>query len=210
MGKQENILNVSKHFKRYKALKQLENYNESVEISPVEIVRDVGLFLICLFLIYYCIYGLDNWWSLSVGSIVGLFCIGFFIIRIYKYINATSGRYRNVSNIQMYNDNTSNDSTWNLKFLTRRKSVIIGRNKKNAKVDIDLSRCEHSLLVNYNHAELKHSGGIWYIIDNGSKCKTYLKIIKEDEKIEIEKNRPYRLGVGDVLYIAGKIKLKVC
>lgn len=90
--------------------------------------------------------------------------------------------------------------------LTGKTAMVIGRKSKQEDVDVDLSDCEYSALVNIHHAVLNFSLDAWYVEDLGS--QNGIRITKAEDGVcyRVTANRPCKLSAGDVIYIA-KTKL---
>ena len=80
-------------------------------------------------------------------------------------------------------------------------SQIIGKAGQDQELDIDLSDCEYSSFVDFQHAVLNFCRDQWYIEDLGS--QNGIKVRKsEDGECYRVIHRPCRVAAGDILYIA--------
>lgn len=86
--------------------------------------------------------------------------------------------------------------------LTGKTAMIIGRQNKNEEVDVDLSDCEYSALINIQHAVLNYSLDSWYIEDLGSQNGIQIKKVEDGKRYQVVQCRPCILSAGDVIYIA--------
>lgn len=81
-------------------------------------------------------------------------------------------------------------------------SMLIGKNTRHNRVDIDLSGSDYASLVSSQHAVLNCVNGLWYVEDADSSNGTGIRPATENKSNKIEIGRPYPIGPGDVLYIA--------
>ena len=80
-------------------------------------------------------------------------------------------------------------------------SLIIGKAGRDQELDIDLSDCEYSSFIDFQHAVLNFCLDQWYVEDLGS--QNGVKVGKvEDGECYREIHRPCKVVAGDVLYIA--------
>lgn len=93
--------------------------------------------------------------------------------------------------------------SWNL---TGKTAVIIGRAYKDMDVDIDLSDCEYSALINVQHAVMNYCLDSWYLEDLGSQNGIQIKKVEDGKCYQVAASRPCKVSAGDVIYIA-KTKL---
>lgn len=80
-------------------------------------------------------------------------------------------------------------------------NVVIGKLNSICNIDIDLSNHEYSALVSKVHAIMNKQDNIWYIEDLNSKNGVYIEKNSSAKK-KIEKNKKYKLEVGDIVYIS--------
>jgi len=81
-------------------------------------------------------------------------------------------------------------------------SMLIGKNTRHNKVDIDLSGSDYASLISSQHAVLNCVNGEWYVEDADSSNGTGIRSAAQNKSNKIEIGRPYQIGPGDVLYIA--------
>lgn len=86
--------------------------------------------------------------------------------------------------------------------------LLIGKNTKEEKVDIDLSDTALATLVSAQHALLNYTNGNWFIEDFDSEQGTMVKKASEMEMRYLNKAEPVQLDSGDYIYI-GKTILQV-
>lgn len=88
--------------------------------------------------------------------------------------------------------------SWNLE---GKISLIIGKAGQNQELDIDLSDCEYSSFIDYQHAVLNFSVDQWYVEDLESHNGVKVKKVEDGECYRVL-HRPCKVTAGDVLYIA--------
>ena len=85
--------------------------------------------------------------------------------------------------------------------LQGRMSLIIGKAGQNQELDVDLSDCEYSCFIDFQHAVLNFCLDQWYIEDLESQNGVRIKKVEDGECYRVI-HRPCRVTAGDVLYIA--------
>lgn len=90
--------------------------------------------------------------------------------------------------------------------LAGRTAMVIGRKSRDEQVDVDLSDCEYSALINVQHAALNYCLDSWYLEDLGSQNGIRIKKVEDGKCYQVAPNRPCKVVAGDVIYIA-KTKL---
>lgn len=80
-------------------------------------------------------------------------------------------------------------------------SQIIGKAGRDQELDIDLSDCEYSSFIDFQHAALNFSLDQWYVEDLGSQNGVRVRKAEDGECYKVM-GRPCRIQAGDVLYIA--------
>ena len=90
--------------------------------------------------------------------------------------------------------------------LSGKTALVIGRRNRDEEVDVDLSDCEYSSLINIQHAVINYSLDTWFIEDIGSQNGIQIKKVDDGRCYQIAPNRPCKITAGDVIYIA-KTKL---
>lgn len=90
--------------------------------------------------------------------------------------------------------------------LTGKTAMVIGRKNRNEEVDVDLSDCEYSALINIQHAVLNYCLDAWYIEDLASQNGVRIKKVEDGCCYQVAPSHPCKIAVGDVIYIA-KTKL---
>ena len=80
-------------------------------------------------------------------------------------------------------------------------SLIIGKAGQNEELDIDLSDCEYSSFIDFQHAVLNFCLDQWYVEDLGSQNGVKVKKVEDGECYRVI-HRPCKVTAGDILYIA--------
>ena len=88
--------------------------------------------------------------------------------------------------------------SWNLEGKT---SLIIGKMGQNQELDVDLSDCEYSSFIDFQHAVLNFSVDQWYVEDLESHNGVKVRKVEDGECYRVL-HRPCKVAAGDVLYIA--------
>lgn len=82
-----------------------------------------------------------------------------------------------------------------------RISLIIGKADQSQEPDIDLSDCEYSSFIDFQHAVLNFTLDQWYIEDLESQNGVKVKKVEDGECYRVL-HRPCKVAAGDILYIA--------
>lgn len=85
--------------------------------------------------------------------------------------------------------------------LQGRVSLIIGKAGQDQELDIDLSDCEYSSFIDFQHAVLNFCLDQWYVEDLGSQNGVKVRKVEDGECYKVI-HRPCRVIAGDILYIA--------
>lgn len=80
-------------------------------------------------------------------------------------------------------------------------SLIIGKAGRDQELDIDLSDCEYSSFIDFQHAVLNFCLDQWYVEDLGSQNGVKVGKVEDGECYRVI-HRPCKVVAGDVLYIA--------
>lgn len=80
-------------------------------------------------------------------------------------------------------------------------SLIIGKAGQNQELDIDLSDCEYSSFIDFQHAVLNFCLDQWYVEDLGSQNGIKIRKVEDGECYRVI-HRPCKVVAGDILYIA--------
>lgn len=80
-------------------------------------------------------------------------------------------------------------------------ALVIGRDIKENRVDIDLSHSAYASMVEIEHAVLNFSAGYWYVEDLGSRNGIRIKKADDGFMYQLSTDTPCRLEAGDCLYV---------
>ena len=80
-------------------------------------------------------------------------------------------------------------------------SAVIGRDVREAQVDIDLSQSPFASMVDREHAVLNFSAGGWYVEDLGSKNGLSVKKGEDGKIYRLSADSLCKLEKGDCLYV---------
>lgn len=80
-------------------------------------------------------------------------------------------------------------------------SLIIGKAGQDQELDIDLSDCEYSSFIDFQHAVLNYCLDQWYVEDLGSQNGVKVRKAEDGECYRVI-HRPCKVEAGDILYIA--------
>lgn len=80
-------------------------------------------------------------------------------------------------------------------------SQIIGKAGQDQELDIDLSDCEYSSFIDFQHAALNFCLDQWYIEDLGSQNGVKVRKVEDGECYKVI-HRPCKVVAGDILYVA--------
>lgn len=85
--------------------------------------------------------------------------------------------------------------------LQGRTSLIIGKAGQGQELDIDLSDCEYSGFIDFQHAVLNFCLDQWYVEDMESQNGVKIKKVEDGECYRVI-HRPCKVVAGDIIYIA--------
>jgi len=80
-------------------------------------------------------------------------------------------------------------------------SLVIGRDVKENRVDIDLSHSPHASLVDVEHAVLNFAAGSWYVADLESQNGVYVEKAEDGKEYRISPEAPCRVEAGECIRI---------
>lgn len=115
--------------------------------------------------------------------------------RCYQPITACN----NISTILMLNDNGNVIKQWDIQ---GKVSLLIGKNKKNKDVDIDLSESMYDALIYDEHALLNFAANSWYLEGLHVPSSVSLRKNGGQMRYRLTGNRPCKVTSGDMIYIA--------
>lgn len=180
-----------------------------------KMINDVLIMILSVILMictYYYLYPGYIQWTLFISlGVLLIFIVVDFLSCFRKMRNIKlPGKFgtkecRFVHEIILLDEQNRPIKSWNL---TDKVAMLIGKENEQEPIDIDLSDCEYSALIDSQHAVLNFCKNAWYIEDLYS--QNGLRIQKAEDGIcyHVAKNRPCLLLAGDIVYIA-KTKLLI-
>lgn len=112
-------------------------------------------------------------------------------------------RYASIQRLILINGDGERDKEW---VVAEGSSLLVGRSAPGHYVDIDLSGNRYEAFVAKSHAVLNRVGEDWYIEDLDTINGVGLKKAGSDYNTRIQPNKPYKLDIGDIIYVA-KLRL---
>lgn len=199
MKKFLDLVNLPKHIRNYIVNQKIEsqlNHNHSMVWVFVIDITILVLFLA----VFYYIFFINRDPSIKKAGLIGC---GLFVIFILFKLSASSSkyerRYEGIKTLILKDDDGRNVKSWDLENQT---ALLIGKNASGNYVDIDLSDAQFASMVSKQHAVLNFSNNAWYVEDLGSTNGTGLKRVKDKKRFKLEQGKPYKLDIGDLIYIA--------
>ncbi|WP_124068052.1 FHA domain-containing protein [Clostridium sp. E02] len=176
------------------------NSNKKIKIV-LDLVVIIATISLCVGL-NYMKYNIKWLWILS--GVVGFFAV---LDLFYQLIHSENNSIKEANNyinsgkpsqLILLNEQEKPIKSWDLAGKT---ALIIGKNSEEEVIDVDLDECEYSTFIDPQHAALNFCLDVWYLEDLGSQNGVKIKKV-EDGACYIVSNRPCRLSVGDIIYIA--------
>lgn len=153
--------------------------------------------VLCIFIYQYFNQDITNKY-IAIGAFVAiaLYYSAKFWRRCCQPIAACNN---NISAILMLNDSGNVIKQWEIQ---GKVSLLIGKNKKDKDVDIDLSESAYDALIYDEHAVLNFAANSWYLEGLHVPSSVSLKKTGDQMRYRITSNRPCKLTAGDIIYIA--------
>ena len=144
----------------------------------------------------------DNRWFypalVAAGAV--MLVAGIDIYRLTRKAAESGGRLAEIPEIGqliLLDEEEKPVKSWNL---AGRTALVIGK-RGSERVDIDLTDCEYSCFIDYQHAVLNFSLDCWYVEDLESRNGVRIKKVEDGRCYKIM-GRPCKVTAGDILYIA--------
>jgi|BioPla2DNA2_1021312.scaffolds.fasta_scaffold02513_12 hypothetical protein len=166
------------------------------------IVIDILITLVLAATLYYIFFtnAGEDFKYLRYFGFVAIGVYGCFLTaRILAFILSRRNTDGKISKLILLDEDGANVKTWAIK---NKVSLLIGKSKADNVVDIDLSCSEYASLISRQHAVLNYAKETWYIEDLGSSNGSGIQRANGKEKFKLENDRPYKLELGDTIYIA--------
>lgn len=144
---------------------------------------------------------LEEFWMqiLCWGIATALFLWGLYLI----FGPFRRKKYATVQRLVLINGDGERDKEW---VVAEGTSLLIGRNTPGHYVDIDLSGNRYEAFVAKSHAVLNRVGVDWYVEDLDTVNGVGIKKSGTDYNYRIQPHKPYKIDIGDIIYIA-KLRL---
>lgn len=209
MKKFLRLINVPRHIKNYLLRRKIrKNKDDSgTEDSKKKWIKVIN-FLIVVVAIGELTYLNLKYEKpyLFFGSIVLVSVIAtFFLVKKIKKLNKNEVEYQTIKKLTLKNEEGEILEQWDLKDKT---ALLLGKKEKANDVDVDLSASTYSSLISREHAVLNNAENKWYFEDLDSLNGSGIRRRHNNKKFKVTPGQPYKLNVGDTLYIANT-KLKI-
>ncbi|WP_160685640.1 FHA domain-containing protein [Clostridium sp. C2-6-12] len=163
----------------------------------------IGIIIALIFIVAYMTID-----STYIRALIIFLAAGFGIVcfvNLYKRLHKEEiiKDESNINRIELVNEENEIIRTWEI---GERISFIIGKNRGENDVYIDLSTSIYSRFIENNHAVLNYAAGKWYIEDLSEESGISIQKVEDDKKYRIVKDAPCELKTGDILFIS-KVKL---
>lgn len=199
MWKVPDNLNVVKNTKKYIMLKKLEQYSDGNKKIFHIIIIDALIALAIIAAACYSYFANTNkTLKISVTILIILFLV-FCIVKMSAYVRVNGEKELGITTLILIDGNGAYTTQWEIH---GEKSLLIGKSTRTTKVDIDLSNTEYASLISKQHAVLNFAANNWFIEDIDSCNGVGIKKMDEVSKKKLEKDVPYKLDSGDIIYIA--------
>ncbi|TYQ16968.1 UNVERIFIED_CONTAM: pSer/pThr/pTyr-binding forkhead associated (FHA) protein [Acetivibrio alkalicellulosi] len=202
MKKISSVLSVKRKLNKYlgkgKAQKAQKAPKSKMNKNLILII-DILITLTLAGTVYY-IYFVNEEALLKYLGYVAISAYGLFLVtKITAIVLNREKTDVKISKLILLDEDGANAKTWNIK---GKVSLLIGKQKTDNEVDIDLSDSEYASLVSRQHAVLNFDKDVWYIEDLGSSNGSGIQRASEKTKFKLEQGKPYNLEQGDIIFIA--------
>lgn len=119
-----------------------------------------------------------------------------------KEKNIKHGRISTLSLLDEHNEAVAHFDLYN------KVGVLLGKDHKDASVDINLNHSNFASTIDYEHAVMNYASGSWYIEDLYSKNGVAIQKKADGRKYALANDKPCKVELGDVIFI-GLTKLLV-
>lgn len=195
-----DFINIPYNIKRYIYLKKIEKHTRGEESRDWSFIVDILIVLVFLAGLFYIYVINTNIIVKIAGILLILLLVGFFMTKTFLFVQKNEKKGKKVRELVLLSDRGESLKSW---IIEGKTALLIGKNAKGNEVDIDMSYSEYASQISRQHALLNYTGEAWYIEDVGSTNGSGMKRANEQAKFSLEKERPYPVYPGDVIYIAG-------
>ncbi len=180
-------------FKRY--ISNLDNDEKSFWIKSIDILL---IIVAVTALIYVYWFNTNNSLKIGFGFLIAVVAVGY-AVKKYRISTDNIETETEITKLILLDEKGESIKEW---YIQGKTSLLIGKSSNHSEVDIDLSDAEYASLISKQHAVLNYADGNWYIEDIDSKNGTGVKEAYKNAKSRLETQAPYRISMGDVIYIA--------
>lgn len=171
-------------------------------------VFDILIVLCGICLVYYILKEIRTWritpvflLTVAAGTAWGLY--DFFFLHGRKIpeplsYESETMQPHGIRRLLLLDEDGKPIKSWDLQ---GRVSLIIGKAGQDQELDIDLSDCEYSSFIDFQHAVLNFCLDQWYVEDLGSQNGVKVRKVEDGECYKVI-HRPCKVVAGDILYIA--------
>lgn len=161
----------------------------------------ISLILLAISLAVLSFAWIDVFWQkcIVLGMTALMLLFGIYLL----FAPFRKGKHANIQRLILINGDGERDKEW---VIAEGMSFLIGRSAPNHHVDIDLSENRYEDFVALSHAVLNRMGEDWYIEDMNTVNGVGIKKSGSDYNYRIQPNKPYKIDIGDMIYIA-KLRL---
>lgn len=174
----------------------------------VKQIFDILIVLCGISLVYYILKEIKTWRITPVFLavvIIGIAWVLFDFFSLFKRKKSEAlpsepevVQTHGIQRLFLLDEDGKPVKSWDLQ---GRVSMIIGKTGQDQELDIDLSDCEYSSFIDFQHAVLNFCLDQWYVEDLGSQNGVKVRKVDDGECYRVI-HRPCRVVAGDILYIA--------
>jgi len=142
-------------------------------------------------------------WVFGIVAVVSLSAFWFFIEHTRRPEPLPSPHRPSINRFILLSQEGGHEKEWHV---SGEIAFLIGKSTADKEADIDLGDTQFSEYISNEHAVINYSEGCWYIEDIGSLNGVGLRKKSEEHIFRLRACVPYRVDIGDVIYIS-KAKL---
>lgn len=174
----------------------------------VKQIIDVLIIFCGIFLIYYVLKVIRTWRIMPVFLAVIVIVLVWILYDLFFLCNRKGAEIlspgpevsqaQGIQRLILLDEDGKPVRSWDLQ---GKVSQIIGKAGQDQELDIDLSDCEYSSFIDFQHAVLNFCLDQWYVEDLGSQNGVKVRKVEDGECYRVI-HRPCKVVAGDILYIA--------
>ncbi|MDR1702364.1 MAG: hypothetical protein LBR56_06285 [Sporomusaceae bacterium] len=104
-----------------------------------------------------------------------------------------------INAIVMLNESGDTIRKWDVQ---NKVALVIGKRANNNDVDIDLSESTYEALIYNEHAVINFASGTWYLEGLQQPAEISVKKNKDQARYRLNGQKPCKIEIGDMIYIA--------